>query len=74
MAIDARHRNKNGEIGRKHGKTPIHILRRHYGPSFAKGCGCREKLGNLLEGLDELSLSYLVSDYEGGKLEQICRG
>jgi hypothetical protein len=31
MAIDARHRQKNGEISRKHGNTLISTLRKTYG-------------------------------------------
>jgi hypothetical protein len=61
MAFE-RHRDKNGEIGRKHGNTLIRTLRKHYGKDFAPG------------GADnEPSLSKLVRDHEGGKLEQICR-
>jgi len=34
MAIDTRHRDKNGEISRKHGNTLIRTLRNTYGPDF----------------------------------------
>jgi hypothetical protein len=37
MIIDDRHRDKNGEISRKHGNTLVSTLRRIYGPSFAAG-------------------------------------
>jgi hypothetical protein len=37
MSIDARHRDKNGEISRKHGTTLVSTLRKIYGPSFAVG-------------------------------------
>jgi hypothetical protein len=37
-AIIARHRDRNGEIGRKHGNTLIRTLRKTYGPGFARGC------------------------------------
>jgi hypothetical protein len=37
MAIDTRHRDKSGEISRKHGNTPIRTLRNTYGPSFSIG-------------------------------------
>jgi hypothetical protein len=33
--LDQRHRDKNGEIDRKHGNTLISTLRETYGPSFA---------------------------------------
>ena len=37
MSIDDRHRDKDGEISRKHGNTLVSTLRRNYGPSFAAG-------------------------------------
>src|SRR5215470_6990938 len=57
MAVDARHRDKNGEISRKHGNTLIHTLRKTYGLSFAPGCTDHAKLSDVLGKLDELSLS-----------------
>ena len=72
MAFE-RHRDKNGEIGRKHGNTLIQTLRKHYGKDFAAGCADNEKLSDVLHRVDEPSLSKLVRDHEGGKLEQICR-
>lgn len=38
MAFETRHRDKNGEISRKHGSTRIRTLRKTYGPGFAGGC------------------------------------
>jgi hypothetical protein len=73
MSVNARHRDRNGEISRKHGNTLIRTLRRTYGPGFAAGCKDDEKLSDLLHRLDEISLSHLVRDHEGGYLEQICR-
>jgi hypothetical protein len=35
--LDGRHRDKNGEISRKHGNTLIGTLRKIYGTSFAAG-------------------------------------
>ena len=35
MSIDDRHRDKNGEISRKHGNTLVVTLRWIYGPTFA---------------------------------------
>jgi hypothetical protein len=74
MAIDTRHRDKNGEISRKHGNTLIRTLRKTYGPGFAVGCADDAKLSDVLAKLDETSLSHLIRDHEGGYLEQICRG
>ena len=33
--LDQRHRDKNGEIDKKHGNTLISTLRQTYGPNFA---------------------------------------
>ena len=44
MAVDARHRDKNGEIGHKHGNTLIRTLRKSYGAHFAEGCQDDERL------------------------------
>ena len=74
MAAGARHRDKNGEISRKHGNTLMHTLRKAYGPGFAPGFADRAKLGDILRKLDESSLSHLIRDHEAGKLEQICAG
>ena len=73
MAIHARHRNKNGEISRKHGKTLIRKLRMTYGSGFAPGCANDAKLSDVLAKLDETSLRHLILDYEAGYLDQICR-
>jgi hypothetical protein len=68
MAIDTRHRDKDGEISRKHGNTLIGTLRISYGSGFAKGCANDEKLSDVLSELDERSLSKLVRDYKAGLL------
>jgi hypothetical protein len=72
MAFDARHRDKNGEISRKHGNTRILTLRNTYGRGFAAGCADDAKLSDVLSKLDEISLSHLTRDHEAGYLEQIC--
>jgi hypothetical protein len=66
--LDHRHRDKNGEISRKHGNTQIATLRKIYGPSFAKGFADHEKLSEVLAKLDEHSLSQLVKHHEAGHL------
>ena len=73
MDIETRHRDKNGEISRKHGNALIRTLRRTYGPDFAAGCKDDDKLTDVLHKLDETSLSHLIRDYDGGYLEQISR-
>jgi hypothetical protein len=68
MAVDARYRDKSGEISRKHGDTPIGTLRISYGSRFDKGCADSEKLNEVLAKLDEPSLFRLVRDHKAGML------
>jgi hypothetical protein len=72
-ALHSRHRDKNGEISRKHGNALIRTLRKTYGSAFANGCDENEKLSDVLHKLDERSLSSLIRDHEGRRLEEICR-
>src|SRR5215813_7310080 len=68
MAINTRHRDKSGEIGRKHGNTLLRTLRKTYGQSFAEGCSDNEKLSDVLHKLDEPSLTRLIDDHDAGYL------
>jgi hypothetical protein len=68
MAVNARYRDKGGEISRKYGDTLIATLRISYGGGFAQGCAKDDKLSDVLAKLDERSLSKLVRDYEAGVL------
>ena len=47
------HRDKNGEMSRKHGNTLVRTLRQYYGPAFGKGCGDNETLSDVLHKLEE---------------------
>ena len=67
--LDQRHRDQNGEISRKHGNTLVHTLRRVHGPDFASAFKETDKLSDVLEALDEPSLSRLVRDHQAGTLE-----
>jgi hypothetical protein len=58
--LDGRHRDKDGEISKKHGNTLISTLRETYGPDFARGESDTAKLGDVLHRLDEPSLASLV--------------
>ena len=58
--LDGRHRDKDGEISKKHGNTLISTLRETYGPDFARGESATAKLGDVLHRLDEPSLASLV--------------
>jgi len=46
--LDKRHRDKSGQIERKHGNTKVAALRKEYGPGFAKGRRKDLMLKNLL--------------------------
>ena len=67
--LEARHRDKNGEISHKHGNTLIGTLRKIYGQGFAAGYPATEKLGEILLQLNETSLSQLRRDHGTGHLE-----
>lgn len=66
--LHGRHRDKNGEISRKHGNTLVSTLRKIYDPSFAPGAQAGEKLSEVLAEMDEPSLTKLVHDHERGDL------
>jgi len=68
--LQGRHRDKNGEISRKHGNTLVSTLRKVYGSSFAPAAQPDEKLSDVLAAMDEHSLSQLVHDHEHGHLER----
>jgi hypothetical protein len=69
----ARHRNKTGELGRKHGTTVIGTLRTQYDPHFAEDIAESETLNDAFHKRDGRSLTKLVSDFETGQLEDIVR-
>jgi len=69
MSIDDRHRDKNGEISRKHGNTLVGTLRKINGHSFAAGEADSTKLQDVLEKLHETSLTQLVEDHAAGNLD-----
>jgi hypothetical protein len=67
--LDQRHRDRNGEISRKHGNTLVRTLRRVHGQDFAEGFKETDKLSDVLQTLDEPSFSRLVRDHQAGTLE-----
>jgi hypothetical protein len=67
--LDHRHRDKSGEISRKHGNTLVRTLRRIYGADFARGLNDTDKLSDVLQTLDEPSLSNLIRDHQARTLE-----
>jgi hypothetical protein len=69
LGLDNRHRDKNGQISRKHGNTLVETLRKIYGSEFASKFKETDKLSDVLHKLDATSLSQLHKDHEGGHLE-----
>ena len=67
--LDGRHRDKNGQISRKHGNTLVSTLRGIYGHNFAPGIAAHTKLSDVLSIMDAASLSQLHADHDAGTLE-----
>ena len=67
--LDNRQRNQDGEISHKHGNTVVGTLRKIYGMGFAAGYPATEKLSDVLQQLNETSLSQLRRDHATGHLE-----
>jgi hypothetical protein len=63
--------DRTDEISRKHGNT---LSVPAYGNDFAPGCADNATLGDVLDKMDEPSLSRLIHDQEFAKLEEVCRG
>ena len=68
--LDQRHRDKNGEISKKHGNTLVRTLRKIYGTTFAAGQPETAKLSDVLQHLNDTSLSQIVHDHKNGHLEK----
>lgn len=67
--LDDRHRDKDGEISRKHGNTLVRTLRRIYGPNFASGFAATDNLAHVLNTAPtHPSLSQLRRDHVAGTL------
>ncbi len=71
--LDGRHRDKNGEISKTHGNTLLGTLRTIYGQTFAAGQPEAAKLSDVLQHLNETSLSQLVHDHKNGHLQKKIR-
>jgi hypothetical protein len=63
--LDNRHRDKNGQIARKHGNALIATLRQTYGTNSASDFPADAKLIDVLLQLNEPSLTRLVQDTHG---------
>ena len=68
--LDHRHRDKDGEISKKHGNTLVQTLRKIYGHTFAAGQPETAKLSNVLQSLNDTSLGQLIHDQKNGHLEK----
>jgi hypothetical protein len=68
--LDRRHRDKNGEISKKHGNTLVRTLRKIYGKAFAAGQPDTTKLSDVLLSLNDTSLGQLIHDHKNGHLEK----
>ena len=67
--LDGRHRDKDGEISKKHGNTLVGTLRKIYGKGFAAGYPDTATLSEVLQQLNETALSQLRRDHGTGHLE-----
>jgi hypothetical protein len=72
-AINSRHRDRDGEISRKHGNTLVGTFRKIYGPSFAAHHDDEAKLSDVLADLHESSSKQLLKDHEAGHLDDKVR-
>jgi hypothetical protein len=61
--LDGRHRDKSGQIDRKHGRTRVAALRKIYGPHFAEGHRSDMMLKTLLEKTGASSLHQLLGKH-----------
>lgn len=67
--LDDRHRDKDGEISRKHGNTLVRTLRKIYGHRFATGFADTDKLSDVLQKSPaHFSLTQLRKDHAAGML------
>jgi hypothetical protein len=60
--------DKDGEIGKKYGSTPLGIVRKIYGRGFAAGYPDTTMLSEVLPQLNETSLAQLRRDHDTGHL------
>ena len=68
--LDQRHRDKNGEMSKKHGDTLVRTLRKIYGMTFAAGQPENAMLSDVFNHLNETSLGQLIHDHKNGHLEK----
>jgi hypothetical protein len=64
----SKHRDKNVPINTKFGETSVGTLRKIYGKYFAAGYSESQKLSDVLDHLNETSLSQILRDHETGHL------
>jgi hypothetical protein len=72
--LDDRHRDKDGEISRKHGNTLVRTLRKIYGAEFAPRFSDNDRLSDVLQRSHEPTLTQLRRDHDTGTLaDKIAR-
>ena len=68
--LDGRHRDKDGEISRKHGNTLVRTLRKIYGAGFASGFPDSDTLSTVLQKEPaHVSLTQLRKEHAAGMLD-----
>ena len=68
--LDHRHRDKDGEISKKHGNTLVKTLRKTYGQMFANGFADTDTLSAVLQKEPgHTSLTQLRKDHLDGHLD-----
>jgi hypothetical protein len=65
--LDKRHRDKDGEIDRKHRNTTVETLRKTYGDDFLSDFRSDAQLGTVLDKTGADSLSELVKKHNKQK-------
>ena len=61
--LDGRHRDKNGQISRKHGNTLVGELRKHYGSKVPQELKDDETLSDVLARYSQQSLSHMLKHH-----------
>ena len=59
--LDGRHRDKDGEISKKHGNTLVSTLRKIYGSTFAAGQPGSAKLTDVLGSVDTYRIHKIMA-------------
>ena len=72
--LDHRHRDKDGEISKKHGNTLVQTLRKIYGNTFAAGQPETAKLSDVLQSLNDTSLGQPIHNQKKRPFRKEIKG